>query len=230
MVRLLVNNRHIETQAGVTVLQACLDNGIYIPNLCYLKGMDDPPGSCRLCLVEINGYDQPITSCTVEVKEGMIIKTTTEHVKRLQRSAFELLLSVHRVDCRRCPAHKNCELQRIARYLHFGLKLKRLEQLKREVKAEEDHPCLEYVPSRCVLCGRCVSVCQREHGQAMLSFAGRGLDTVVSFFGEEEGARETCGQCYACVETCPVGALLIKTPIADNTNIKRDSYNDKGKR
>lgn len=210
MARLVVDNKEIETEEGATLLQACLDNGIYIPNLCYLKEMDTPPGSCRLCLVEVDGCNQPITSCTVKVKEGMIVKTDTEHVRRLQRTAFELLLSVHHVDCRRCPANRSCELQRIAKYLHLSLKLKRFEQLERRVKIAHNHPCLEYVPSRCVLCGRCIFMCQRENGQAMLSFAKRGLDTVISFFGEEDKARATCGQCYACVEACPVAALLIK--------------------
>jgi bidirectional [NiFe] hydrogenase diaphorase subunit len=203
-----VDNREIQTEEGVTVLQACLENGIYIPNLFYVREMLDPPGSCRLCLVEIGGYDQPMTSCTVKAQEGMSVKTNTEHVRRLQRASFELLLSVHRVDCRRCPANRTCELQRIAKFLHFGLKLKRLGQIDREVKTEQEHPCLEYVPSRCVLCGRCIFACQKENGQAMLSFAKRGLDTMISFFGEEEEARITCEHCYACVEACPVAALL----------------------
>ncbi len=210
MVKLVVDDREIEAQQGATLLQACLDNGIYIPNLCYLEEMENPPGSCRLCLVEISGYDQPITSCTVEVKEGMTVKTSTEHVRRLQRTAFELLLSVHRVECRNCPANRNCELQRIATYLHLGLRPKRLAQLDRKLNGEQGHPCLDYVPNRCVLCGRCVFVCQRENGQAMLSFAKRGIDTAISFFGNEDKARATCRQCYACAQTCPVGALLIK--------------------
>ena len=210
MIKLIVDNKEIETKEGLTVLQACLDNEIYIPNLCYLKEMDNPPGSCRLCLVEIGEYNQPITSCTVKVKEGMVVRTDTEHIRRLQRTAFELLLSVHHVDCRNCPANKKCELQRISKFLHFGLKLKRVEQLEREVKVEQDHPFLEYVSNRCVLCGKCVFVCQKKNGKAMLSFAKRGLDTVISFFGEEDKARTTCKECYACVEICPVAALIKK--------------------
>jgi len=172
--------------------------------------MDNPPGSCRLCLVEIDGHSQPITSCTVTVKEGMVIRTDTERVRRLQRTAFELLLSVHRVDCKNCPANRKCELQRIAKFLHFGLKLERLDQLERETTVVQDHPCLEYVPTRCVLCGKCVFVCQKKNGQAVLSFAKRGLDTVISFFGEEDKATATCEECYACAEICPVAALLMK--------------------
>lgn len=210
MAKLTVDGREIEAQDGMTLLQACLDNGIYIPNLCYLEEMEDPPGSCRLCFVEIEGYRQPVTSCRVRIWEGMVVKTDTEQVRRLQRTAFELLLSVHHVDCKSCPANRRCELQRIAKLLHFGLKLKRLAQLERDVRIEEDHPFLRYVADRCVLCGRCVFICAKKNGQPMLSFARRGLDTVVSFFGEEDTATGTCEQCYACVEVCPVAALLPK--------------------
>lgn len=208
MVKLTVDGREIEARDGMTLLQACLDNGIYIPNLCYLKEMEDPSSSCRLCFVEIEGYRQPITSCRVRVREGMVVKTDTDRVRRLQRTAFELLLSIHHVDCKNCPANRRCELQRIAKHLHFGLKLKRLEKLERDLRIEEDHPCLQYVPDRCVLCGRCVFVCKKKNGQPMISFARRGFDTVISFFGEEAKALGTCEQCYACVEVCPVAALL----------------------
>jgi len=110
MAKLIVDGREIEAQQGANLLQACLDNDIYIPNLCYLKEMQDPPSSCRLCFVEIEGYRQPVTACRVEIREGMVVKTDTEHVRRLQRTAFELLLSVHHVDCKNCPANRRCEL------------------------------------------------------------------------------------------------------------------------
>jgi bidirectional [NiFe] hydrogenase diaphorase subunit len=210
MAKLIVDGSEIEAQDGVTLLQACLDNGIYIPNLCYLKEMEEPPGSCRLCFVEVEGYRQPVNSCRVRIWEGMVVKTDTERVRRLQKTAFELLLSVHHVDCKNCPANRRCELQRIAKHLHFGLKLKRLEKLERDVRIEEDHPYLLYVPDRCVLCGRCVFVCSEKNGQPMLSFAQRGLDTVISFFGQEDKAMDICEQCFACVEVCPVAALLAK--------------------
>ena len=98
-VQLLVDNKKIEAQEGTTLLQACLDNDIYIPNLCYLPGMETPPASCRMCFVEIEGEHKPVTSCTVHVKEGMTVKTDTPDVRRLQRTALKLLLSVHHVDC-----------------------------------------------------------------------------------------------------------------------------------
>ena len=210
MVKLTVDDKELEVEKGLTVLQACLDNHIYVPHLCYLEGMDDPPGSCRLCWVDIEEYRQPMPSCRIRVREGMVVRTNTEHVRRLQRAAFELLLSTHTIDCRNCPANRRCELQHIAKILGFRLKLKRFEQITRDEESEQDHPFLEYVPTRCVLCGRCIYVCRKKNGQSMLSFAKRGLDTVISFFGEEERALNTCNECYACVEICPVAALLPK--------------------
>jgi len=210
MIKITVDSNEIETEEELSVLQACLNNGIYIPNLCYMSEMKDPPGACRLCLVEIDGYSQPVTSCTVKVKQGMVIKTDTEHIKKLQRTAFELLLSVHNVDCKNCSANGKCELQRIAKFLHFGLKLKNLKAIDREAKIEDNHPFLEYHPDKCVLCGKCVFVCKRKNGEPLLAFAGRGLDTIISFFGNDEKTRDTCKNCNLCVDVCPVGAIIRK--------------------
>lgn len=210
MIRITVDNNIIETEEEISVLQACLNNGIYIPNLCYMSEMKDPPGACRLCFVEIDGYSRPVTSCTVKVKEGMVVETDTEHIKKLQKTAFELLLSVHNVDCKNCPANGKCELQRIAKSLHFGLKLKNLEAIDREAKTEDNHPFLEYHPDKCVLCGKCVFVCKRKNERPLLAFAGRGLDTIISFFGSDEDIRDTCKDCNLCVDICPVGAITKK--------------------
>ena len=132
MPKLLVDNKEIEVKEGTTLLKACLDNGIYIPNLCYLEGMEAPPASCRMCFVEIEGVEKPITSCTVKVKDDMVVKTDTLSVRRLQRAAFRLLLSVHHVDCKNCQANKKCELQHLAKFLKVGLKPKHLEVFLKE--------------------------------------------------------------------------------------------------
>jgi len=214
MIKITVDNNEIETEENLSILQACLNNGIYIPNLCYMSDMKEPPGACRLCFVEVKGFSQPVPSCTVKVKEGMIVKTDTEQVKTLQRTAFELLLSVHSVDCKNCPAHGKCELQRIAKFLHFGLKLKKLDAIERDIKRDDSHPYLDYHPDKCVLCGKCVFVCQRENGRPLLAFAGRGLDTVISFFGSEEDAKNRCKNCSLCADICPVGAITKKRIVA----------------
>ena len=121
MIKFLVDDIQIQVEEGTNLLQACLENEIYVPNLCYLEGKEIPSASCRMCFVEIEGEGRPVPSCTVSVKEGMIVQTDTPSVRRLQRSALQLLLSVHRVECAKCPANKKCELQRIARFLKVGL-------------------------------------------------------------------------------------------------------------
>ena len=210
MVKLLVDNRVIEVEEGANLLRACLENGIYIPNLCYLESMEVPSASCRMCFVEIEGEERPVPSCTVKVREGMEVKTDTSAVRRLQRSALRLLLSVHRVECGECPANKRCELQRMARFLKMGLKPKHLEPYLKDTEIDERHPLWDYYPNRCVLCGKCIQVCQQENGQPLLSFAKRGLNTVISFFGEEDDSDVSCEDCFACVEICPVRAIILK--------------------
>lgn len=210
MPKLLVDNKEIEVKEGTTLLQACLDNGIYIPNLCYLESMNDPPASCRMCFVEIEGEEKPITSCTVKVKDDMVVKTDTLSVRRLQRAALRLLLSVHHVDCKPCQANKKCELQRLAKFLTVGLKPKYLEIHLKEPDIHQDHPCLDYYPNRCVLCGKCVHVCREQHGQSVLTFAKRGFDTVISSYGKNDVSSLACEKCVVCVDICPVGALILR--------------------
>ena len=211
MIKILVDNKEIETEEGTSLLQACLDNGIYIPNLCHIKGMDNPPASCRMCFVEINGADMPVTSCTEKVRDGMVVKTDTPSVRRLQRTAFKLLMSAHYVDCAHCPANKKCELQRIAKFLKVGLKPKRLELFLKEIEIVKEHPSLDYYPNRCVLCGKCIYACRTQQGLPLLAFAKRGFRTEISFFGVKDASQLPCEKCLACVNICPVGAITLKS-------------------
>ncbi len=205
-ITLHVDDREIEAEEGTILLQVCLDNDIYIPNLCYLKERKKAAASCRLCFVEIGGENKPVTSCTTRVREGMTVRTDTPEIRALQKTAFELLMSTHNVDCKNCPANKRCELQKIAKFLHTGLKPKRIEKLEREIPVEE-HPFLQYFPDKCVLCGRCIDICERVQGRPYLTFARRGFNMFVSFYGEESPDDLPCGSCYQCVEICPVAAL-----------------------
>ena len=210
MLKLRVDNQEIETREGKTLLQACLDNKIYIPNLCYLEDMESPSASCRMCFVEIEGMPQPVPSCTVQVKDDMVVKTDTPAVRQLQRTALRFLLSVHDVDCKNCHANKKCELQNIAKFLKVGLKPKRLERYLKEIQIDETHPFLNHYPNRCVLCGKCVHICRVKHGQSVLTFAKRGFDTVISTYSATDGSSLACRDCDACVKSCPVGALAVK--------------------
>lgn len=208
MAKLVVDNQEIEVAGGITLLQACLDNGIYIPNLCHIKGMPEPSASCRLCFVELDGMTGPVPSCTIMVRDGLAARTDTPAVRSLQRSAFRLLMSVHDVECGNCPANKKCELQRMARFLQVGLKPKNLPLYLKEPGIVRDHPALDYYPNRCVLCGKCIHVCRTKHGRPMMTFAKRGFDMVVSFYGEDTGLILPCQGCLACVEICPVAAII----------------------
>jgi bidirectional [NiFe] hydrogenase diaphorase subunit len=213
VIRLTVDDKEIQAKEGANLLQTCLGNEIYIPNLCYLEGMDDPPGSCRLCFVEVEGEKSPVASCTVRIKSGMIVQTDTPTVRRLQRAALQLLLSAHHVDCGPCPANKKCDLQRIAKFLKVGLKPKVLENLIKDSEPAEDHPCLVYDSDRCVLCGKCVYVCRTQHERPHLTFANRGLDTTISFYEEKDLTQNPCETCLSCVEVCPVAAITLKKGI-----------------
>ena len=210
MLKLRVDNQEIETREGKTLLQACLDNRIYIPNLCYLEDMESPSASCRMCFVEIEGIKQPVPSCTVQVRDEMVVKTDTPGVRQLQRTALRLLLSVHDVDCKNCHANKNCELQNIAKFLKVGLKPKRLERYLKETQIDETHPFLNHYPNRCVLCGKCVHICRGKHGQSVLTFAKRGFDTVISTYSVTDVSSLACSDCGTYVKACPVGALALK--------------------
>jgi len=216
MVKLHVDNVEIEAIDGTTLLQACLQNDIHIPNLCYLERMTNPHASCRLCFVEIEGENSPVTSCTVEVKDGMVVRTNTDAVRRLQRTALQFLLSVHDVDCGNCPANKKCELQRTAKLLKVGLKPKNLEQHLKETAPDDIHPLIEYYPNRCVLCGKCIFVCQEKHGQPIMTFAKRGFETVISFYGEKDVSALPCEECCSCVEICPVSAIVLKSSLHES--------------
>jgi NADH dehydrogenase/NADH:ubiquinone oxidoreductase subunit G len=209
MVKLTVDDREIDAAEGTTLLQACLNNGIYIPNLCHIEGTKYPSSLCRLCFVEIEGQGKPAASCTVTVRANMAVKTDTPAVRQLQRSALRLLLSVHRIECKSCPANKKCELQRLAKFLKVALKSKHLEQYLQEQDIVQEHPYLDYYPNRCVLCGKCYYACRKENDQPILTFAKRGFDTVISFYGDD-GSTLECEECHVCVEICPVGALIAR--------------------
>lgn len=202
-----VDGRILSAPEGVPLLQACLDNGIYIPNLCHLPGDEQPHASCRLCMVEIAGMPAPVPACTVPVAAGLAAYTGTDRVRRLQRSALRLLLSNHRVACARCTANKHCALQFIAGFLKAGLNRGKLADLADDARKEDQHPCLKYYAERCVRCARCIRVCSRIHERPHLFFAERGLSTRISFFGADGSSTAFCASCRACMDICPVGAL-----------------------
>jgi formate dehydrogenase major subunit/NADH-quinone oxidoreductase subunit G len=205
-VAITIDGKKIKAPAGQSVLRAALDNGIYIPNLCSIAG-ENPAASCRLCWVEING--KAVTACTETVVEGMTVDTRGASALRLAKTALELLLASHPVDCANCPANGSCELQKIAAHLKVRLKTKRFKKIVRELPEDTSHPDFSYEPDKCVLCGRCIWAC-RLKGNGALGFAHRGFNRRMTTFGDEPMAKADCRECQECVKVCPTGALSLK--------------------
>jgi bidirectional [NiFe] hydrogenase diaphorase subunit len=209
-VSLTINGKRIAASAGEKLLWVALENGIYIPNLCAIKENPKPEAACRLCFVEVEGKEKPVTACTEEITEGMVVNTRGEKALRLAGTAFELLMASHPVDCAHCPANRSCELQKIARHLGIKLKTKRFRHLLRELPVDDSNPLFTYDPNKCVLCGRCIWVCRQRLKTGVLGFAHRGFARVVTTFADEPIGKDRCLECRDCISVCPTGALSLK--------------------
>lgn len=209
-VTVTIDGRAISAPEGEKLLWVALDNGIYIPNLCAMREKEHPAGSCRLCYVQVEGRAEPVTSCTLPAREGLAVRTRSPQVDRLVRSAFELLLSDHRLGCGRCPGRKKCALLKIAKERGLKMKLSRLEPLEQPVDIDESAKTFAFDRSRCFLCGRCVWVCGEVARVGALGFTNRGIVRRVSTFRDVSLAESPCTDCGLCVEACPGGALYFK--------------------
>ena len=172
-----------------------------------------PTTSCRLCFVEVEGKDIPVTACSLSSKDGMIIRLDTPKVKRIRSASFELLLSHHNIDCAHCDKNKKCELQDITVKLGKKLKLQRFHKIPRNLPIDYSHPSFYYDPNKCILCGKCIYICQQQ-GVGSIDFAFRGLNTVISTFTGIPLVQSKCNSCLECVKVCPVGSLVIKPSIS----------------
>ena len=210
-ITLTIDNKTITASEGEKLLWVALENNIYIPNLCAIKNAGRPAASCRLCFVEIEGFKEPVTACTTPVAEGMVVKTRTPAVDRLVKTAFELLLSDHRLKCSQCPRNRSCELQKIARERGLKLRLTRFKPLEKDIPPVDDSAAsFTFDRSRCVLCGRCVWVDREAAKVGAIGFSRRGLNRMVTTFQDTSLADSICTECGLCVEACPVGALSFK--------------------
>lgn len=214
-IRLSIDGKEIECFEGERLLWIALDHGIYVPHLCMSKEMREPPGACRLCFVEVEGTDRPLTACTTKAKEKMVINTKGEMALRLARTAFELTLSNHPVDCAHCLKRGSCELPKIARHLGVKLRSEKFKKFLRDRPIDETSPVLIYEPNKCVLCGKCVWYCQEKLNTRSIGFAYRGFQRWVTTFNDEPVGLSECGDRVELAEICPVGAFVAKT--------KRDS-------
>jgi formate dehydrogenase major subunit/NADH-quinone oxidoreductase subunit G len=210
MIRLFIDGKEIECDEGEMLLWAALDNGIYIPNLCAVREKIEPYGACRLCFVEVKGENIPVTACTTKVKEAMLVNTKGPKALRLARTSFELILSNHPVDCAHCLKSGSCELQKIARRLSVKLNTKRFRKFLRDLPIDETSPAFIYDPNKCVLCGKCVWLCQERFGTRAIGFAYRGFQRWVTTFDNEPVGLSECKDRVELVEICPVGAFVAR--------------------
>ncbi len=209
-IHILIDGKEIECSEGEILLWVALGQGIYIPHLCALKERTLPFGGCRLCFVEVEGEDLPVIACTKKVKEGMVVRTGGEKALRLSRTAFELILSNHPVDCAHCLKSGSCELQRIAKHLKVKLNTKRFKKFLRDLPVDESSPVFTYDPNKCVLCGKCVWLCQEKFDKGAIGFVSRGFQRWVTTFNNEPLGESECKDLTELIKICPVGAFVGK--------------------
>ena len=205
-----VDGKEIECIEGETLLWVALDHAIYIPHLCIAREMAEPAGACRLCFVEVEGERLPVTACTTRVREGMVVNTKGPMAFRLARTAFELILSNHPVDCVHCLKSGSCELQKIAKHLGVKLRTKKFKKFLRDRPIDATSSVFIYDPNKCVLCGKCVWYCREKLETGTIGFAHRGFQRWVTTFGDEPVGLSECRDRIELTEICPVGAFVAK--------------------
>ncbi|MBE0675695.1 MAG: (2Fe-2S)-binding protein [Bacteroidales bacterium] len=207
-----VNNRKIFADKGETILSALNRNGILIPTLCRMKEFT-PTGACRMCVVEVEGRDRLVTACSQPVEEWMKIRTHSPRVIRARKTIVELLLSNHPDDCLYCDRNLNCELQKLAEELNITER--RIKGRKVKLRLDQSSPAIVRELSKCILCGRCVRVCEEMVTATTLDFLNRGRKTQIGTAMNRDFNFSSCINCGQCVLVCPTGALHEKHNIAE---------------
>ncbi|MCR5687938.1 MAG: formate dehydrogenase subunit alpha [Lachnospiraceae bacterium] len=211
MIKVTINGTVIEASDGATILDIARDNRIEIPTLCYLEGVSDV-GSCRLCVVEVEGFRAFLPACRTKARDGMVITTDSDKIREYRVNMLKLILSNHNQDCMSCPANGTCELQNLCnRYGvehadHSGSR----DDIGKKLPKLDANPYITYDPSKCIHCMRCISVCHNIACNGALGNSRSGTFHIVDApFGNDYKERgcETCGN---CASVCPTGALTLK--------------------
>src|SRR5215470_15237226 len=213
LVSVEIDGVNVTVPAGTSVMQAAMRAGMKIPKLCATDSLE-PFGSCRLCLVEIEGRRGYPASCTTLVTQGMKVTTQNPQIAEIRRNVMELYISDHPLDCLTCPANGHCELQDMAgavglREVRYGYEGENhLDRGK-----DTSNPYFTFDASKCIVCSRCVRACQERQGTFALTIQGRGFDSKVSASQNEAFMDSECVSCGACVQACPTATLSEKSLI-----------------
>ena len=210
-IRLTIDGNPVEVMRGATILEAAEAAGVYIPTLCADEDLR-PYGACRLCLVEVKGDRRPVLpACSTPATDGMVVGTSSPLIDKLRRNLVELMLSDHPEDCLTCPQNNRCDLQQVAAYV--GVRQIRFAGEKRHYTIDDSNPFFERDLERCILCGKCVRVCDEVQGRSAIHYAYRGLETKIATVLDRPLLQSVCESCGQCVAKCPTGALRTKTSL-----------------
>jgi len=212
MITIEVNGRPLDAQPGEILLDALRRSGIRVPTLCYMDGLP-PSGVCRLCVVEVEGQRNLVPSCSTLVVPGMKVRTHSPRAVHARKTIVELLLANHPDDCLYCVRNQSCQLQQIAAEL--GVRQRRYVGDRVRQSLDTSSPSLVRDPTKCVLCGRCVRVCEEIQGVGAIDFLGRGSRARVGAAFDEGLNLSVCVNCGQCVVACPAGALVEQSSIKE---------------
>lgn len=208
VVTLTINDELVSARSGQNLLEVIRERGIFIPTLCHLDGLSER-GGCRLCLVEVAGSRNLQAACVTKVAEGMVVTTHSERLNKYRRMILELLFSERNHVCAVCVMNGNCELQALAAIENMDHV--RYDYLCPELSVDLSHERFGLDHNRCVLCLRCVRVCDEIEGAHTKDVLGRGINClVINDLNQPWGTSLSCTSCGKCVQVCPTGALFSK--------------------
>ena len=212
MITLSINNEPVQAKEGDTVLEAAKKANIDIPHLCAMEGLVNY-GGCGLCVVEVEGDRNPVRSCVRDAAQGMKVLTSTPKIREIRRTVVELLLTNHPQDCFTCVRNQDCQLLDAAADL--GIRGEQLSRVTKKKELDLSSVSITRDPNKCIVCSRCIRVCNDIQTVAAIDFANRGFNLDVSTFGRKGLGNSECVNCGQCIHVCPVGAIYERSNVAD---------------